>query len=225
MIKILILGAIIISGCTPSMKAISTDKNKPIVEAALDTAPPSVAVNGNLWGGTSSNMFSDPKGTNVGDLVTILVSEKSSATRTLGTKKDRSSTLDASINTAFGLELGIAKNPNLTPTAGISSKKSFAGSGSTNNSDVFTTSLTATITKVFRSGNLEVRGRKMLIINQQPQAITFVGIIRPVDIQANNTITSDKVAQAVISYGGGGELATVAHEGWLSNTLEQIWPF
>jgi len=46
-----------------------------------------------------------------------------------------------------------------------------------------------------------------------------------VDVTADNTIPSSKVAQASVSYGGGGELATVAHEGWVTRTLDQIWPF
>jgi len=55
--------------------------------------------------------------------------------------------------------------------------------------------------------------------------LTFSGIIRPSDISANNTIVSSQVAQAKISYGGGGSLAAMNDEGWLGQTLDAIWPF
>jgi len=107
----------------------------------------------------------------------------------------------------------------------MTNSKNFNGAGSTNNSDTLTASVTSVVTKVYPNGNMFIVGKRKLTINHEPQEITFSGVIRPIDIASDNSIPSAKVAQAKISYGGSGALATVAHEGWLSQTLDQIWPF
>ena len=155
----------------------------------------------------------------------VLVQETASATRSLGTKKSRKSKHRSSLKALFGLEKSIA--PNFDPALAMdtSNDKSFIGSGETTNSDSLVASVTAVVTRVYPNGNMEIVGRREVSINQQPQTLTFSGVIRPSDISANNTIVSAQVAQAKISYGSGGSLATMTDEGWLGQTLDVIWPF
>jgi flagellar L-ring protein precursor FlgH len=157
----------------------------------------------------------------------VLIVEEASATRKLGTKKSKKSSRKTELNSAFGGVTAIlAKNLDIGTSLGmdINDASDFDGSGSTNNSDTLTASVTAVITQVFPNGNMEITGRKQVSINHQPQALVFTGIIRPIDISSDNTIVSAKVAQAVISYGSGGELAEVAHQGWFARSLNEIWP-
>lgn len=225
---ILALSFFVLSGCMPRPDAVSEDIHKDEVNQALNTPSPDFSETGSLWAGGGVGLLTDPKANRVGDLVTVLVQENASATRSLGTKKDKSSSRKTGLSAMLGYETSLsAANPNFKPATAIdlSDSKSFDGSGSTNNSDTLTASVTSVVTKVYDNGNMYIIGRRLLTINHQPQEITFSGIIRPNDISAANTIQSSKVAQAKISYGGGGELATVAHEGWLSQSLDQIWPF
>ncbi|ATX82946.1 flagellar L-ring protein precursor FlgH [Mariprofundus ferrinatatus] len=224
----------LLSGCMPSARSVTTDVNKDKVEAALQAPLPDPSKTGSLWTGSSPLLFTDAKAHSVGDLVTVLVLEQASATRNLGTKKSKKSSRKTDLNAAFGVLDGInaviAKNRALTPLdpkigMDISDASSFDGSGSTNNSDTLTASVTAVVTKVYPNGNLEITGRRQVSINHQPQALVFTGIIRPSDISSDNTIASAKVAQAMVSYGSGGELAEVAHQGWLARTLNEVWPF
>ncbi len=218
---------LLLSACMPSVHSITTDKHAEEIHEALNQPIPDVKKTGSLWAANSS-LFSDTKARQVGDLLTVLVSENTNATRSLGTKKSKKSDHKTSLAAVFGYETSLSqKNPNFKPTTAldISDEKNFDGSGSTNNSDLLTASVTAVITHLYPNGNMKVVGRRQVTINHQPQALTFTGIVRPVDISPDNTIPSSKVAQAVISYGGGGELATVAHEGWFSRTLDQVWPF
>ncbi len=218
---------LVLSACMPTMASVTHDKHASEVHTALNKAMPDVNKTGSLWAGSSS-LFTDAKARQVGDLITVLVSEKASATRSLGMKKTKSSSRKTGLSAVFGYETSLSnKNPNFKPSSAfdISDNKNFDGSGSTNNSDTLTASVTAVVTRIFPNGNMEVVGRRQVTINHQPQELTFSGIVRPVDIGPENTISSSKVAQAVISYGGGGELATVAHEGWLSRSLDQVWPF
>ncbi len=230
-----ILGLItVLSGCMPSAKSVTADVNKGKVDTALQAPLPDPSQTGSLWTGNSPLLFTDAKAHNVGDLITVLVLEEASATRSLGTKKSKSSSRKTDMTAAFGtLDAAnalIAKNKFLGPLdpklgMDISDASNFDGSGSTNNSDTLTASVTAVVTRVFPNGNMEITGRRQVSINHQPQALVFTGIIRPIDITSDNTITSAKVAQAMISYGSGGELAEVAHQGWLARSLNEVWPF
>jgi len=218
----------LLAACAPTVHSITKDNNLEIVEKAMHAPRPDHTEAGSLWSNTGAMIFSDPKANAVGDLVTVLVSENASATRNLGTKKNKKSSHKTSVTAALGFETSLAsQNPNFNPATALdlSNNKSFAGSGSTTNSDTLTASVTSVVTEVFPNGNLRIVGRRQLTINNQPQALTFSGVIRPLDITSGNTISSSKVAQAVISYGGGGDLASVAHEGWFGQTLDMIWPF
>jgi flagellar L-ring protein precursor FlgH len=230
-----ILGLItVLSGCMPSVKSVTTDINKDKVAAALQAPLPDPSQTGSLWTGNSPLLFTDAKAHNVGDLITVLIVERASATRKLGTKKSKKSSRKTELTAAFGaldsINKVLEKNRSLSllnakTGMDISDASDFDGSGSTNNSDTLTASVTAVVTRVFPNGNMEITGRRQVSINHQPQALVFTGIIRPIDITSDNTITSAKVAQAMISYGSGGELAEVAHQGWLARSLNEVWPF
>ncbi len=219
--------ALITTGCMPTAKSVTEDKNLEMVEQAMNTPRQNNTENGSLWNNSGATMFTDPKAGAVGDLITVLVQESASATRSLGTKKNKSSSRQTGLDAVLGLENNVIPNSNINPAAAVdvSDSKSFDGSGSTTNSDTLSASVTAVVTKVYPNGNMKIVGRRQVTINHQPQELTFSGVIRPFDIAPDNTVTSAKVAQAVVSYGGGGELATVAHEGWMARTLDQVWPF
>jgi flagellar L-ring protein precursor FlgH len=226
MICLLAAATINITGCMPRIDTVANDQQKQDVEKALSTPHDHSSSTGSLWANGGMGLLSDPKAARVGDLVTVLVSEKAKATRSLGSKQSKKSARKTGLaaNIAYGGALG---NKDVKPTGDLSmsNSKSFNGSGSTNNSDTLTASVTSVVTHVYPNGNMRISGKRLLIINHEPQEITFSGVIRPIDISATNTIQSSKVAQAQISYGGTGALATVAHEGWLSQTLDYIWPF
>jgi len=223
--------ALLLPSCvttSPSAYSIKEDKNLDTVEHAMHTKKATHVETGSLWNNTGVTMFTDPKAHAKGDLVTVLVAENASATRNLGTQTSRQTSHKTGIKATMGLSAALAaKNPTFTPLTGIDVNDggSFKGSGKTSNSDTLTASVTSVVTEVFPNGNMRIMGRRQVTINQQPQELTFIGVIRPNDITSSNTILSSKVAQVVISYGGGGELASVAHKGWLSQTLDAVWPF
>jgi len=216
---------VLLQACATSKAQVSKDINKPIVDLALQHVEQSKQHTGSLWNNSGATMFTDPKAHRVGDLVMVLVQENASATRTLGTKKSRKSKHQSSLGALFGLEKSIAPNFDPKIVMDTSNDKSFSGSGETTNTDSLIASVTAVVTKVYPNGNMKIIGRRQVTINQQRQELTFTGIVRPSDISANNTILSAQVAQAHISYGGGGSLAAMSDEGWLGQTLDWIWPF
>ncbi len=222
---VMIVLPLLLLSCGTTKKEVTQDLNKPKVDLALQyAAQPSPAM-GSLWNNSGATMFTDPKARQVGDLVMIFVQETASATRSLGTKRSRKSKHASSLSGMFGLEKELIPHFNPGLAMDTSNDKSFAGSGETTNSDSLIASVTAVVTAVYPNGNMMVIGRREVTINQQPQELTFSGIVRPSDISANNTIVSSQVAQAKVSYGGGGSLAAMSDEGWFGQTLDAIWPF
>jgi len=223
-----LLGAIfVLAGCMPRTAEIERDPHADEVERALASARAQVSTTGSLWSG-GAGLLADPKASHVGDLVTVLIREDARAKRSVDMTKDKKSSHSTGINAFLGLEKALAaKNKNFTPSAALDvvDQRSFKGAGGTASSDQLIAAVTAVITKVYPNGTMRIVGRKLVTINHQPQVIRFTGIIRRSDIGPDNTIPSSKVAQAEIFYGGGGELAAGVHEGWLSRTLEQLWPF
>jgi len=223
--------SIAITGCMPRVNKAADEKQHQAVEQALNAQLPDTSRTGSLWANGGNGLLSDPKAARVGDLVTVLVSENAKATRSLGSKQSKKS--DRKVGGTVAMDF--SASPRLVQTSaaslkgsgntGITNSKTFDGSGSTNNSDTLTASVTSVVMHVYPNGNMRIVGKRVLNVNHEPQEITFSGVIRPIDITASNTISSSKVAQVHISYGGTGALATVAHEGWLSQTLDQIWPF
>jgi len=223
---LLTVSAMAVTGCMPRADKVANAKQHQAVEQALNTQAPDTSRTGSLWAGGGNGLLSDPKAARVGDLVTVLVSENAKATRSLGSKQSKKSDRKAGLSASLKYGAALAnKDVNPSGDVGMTNSKTFDGSGSTNNSDTLTASVTSVVMHVYPNGNMRIVGKRVLNVNHEPQEITFSGVIRPIDISASNTIPSSKVAQVHISYGGTGTLATVAHEGWASQVLDQIWPF
>ena len=184
---------------------------------------------GSLWPGEQHSLYADHKARAVGDLVTVTIAEQASASKQASTNTDRSSSMSAGIPHLFGIENSalIANNPNvdITNLVEASFANNFEGSGTTVRKEDLIASLTTQVIKVYRNGNLKIRGGKEVQVNNEVQIIYLTGIIRPVDILANNTVDSKNVLNARISYTGKGAISDKQKPGWLMRTLDNIWPF
>lgn len=184
---------------------------------------------GSLWSNDNASMFADHKAQNVGDIVTVLISEQSSATKEAKTTTARTSSMSASIPTLFGLEESeqIVDDSSIDPTDLVSAdfSNSFEGDGSTTRKGELTASLTTQVIGRYPNGNYKIRGGKEVMVNNEVQIIYLTGIVRPVDITAANTVDSNKILNARISYTGNGAISDKQQPGWLMRTLDNVWPF
>ena len=184
---------------------------------------------GSLWPGEQHSLYADHKARTTGDMVTITIAEKASASKEASTDSGRASSLSASIPNLLGLEksAAVTQNPNLDIanliTAGFAD--TFKGAGKTVRKEDLVASLTTQVIQVYPNGNLKIRGGKEVQVNDETQVIYLTGIVRPVDIMANNTIDSSHVLNARISYTGKGTVSDKQSPGWMTRVIDNVWPF
>ena len=182
---------------------------------------------GTLWKGDEGNWLADVKARRVGDIVTVLILEKASASKEATTDTERSSSMAAGITSLFGLEKTVEDKTNITPSALVdaTASNSFSGTGKTTRSENLVATLTTQVTEVYPNGNLKIRGGKSVTVNNENQIIYLTGIVRWYDVTADNTIDSGNILNAQISYTGKGAISDKQKPGWLMRILDNTWPF
>lgn len=213
--------------------ACATHEQAPIVipeplEEIYDTKE-ELKESGSLWNQNNGSMFTDRKAQRVGDIVTVLISESSSASKEATTSTSRNTNMSASIPNFFGLEndkVWSGHNPiDLTNLVQADFANGFDGNGSTSRQEDLTASLTTQVVGQYPNGQLKIRGGKEVMVNSEVQIIYLTGIVRPVDITAANTVSSTKILNARISYTGKGSISDKQSPGWAMRVLDNIWPF
>lgn len=211
----LILLMVAVSGC-------ATGYQRPT--ASYRPVPPQVQmpakqVEGAIYqAGQELVLFEDNRPRRIGDILTVVLQERTQASKNAKT--------EASKETA--VEIANPTVPRLNANLGVSadSANDFTGDGKSSQSNSLTGNITVTVADVMPNGNLYIRGEKWLTLNQGDEYIQISGIVRPGDIQTDNTILSTQIADARIAYSGKGVLNDVNAMGWLARFFNSaIWPF
>ena len=166
-----------------------------------------------LWVDRSHTMFADKKARNVGDILTIVISESTTQTAT----KSRSNSKSASVN----LDAGIGIFRILGNAASAGASDSFEADGSASDTNRYSGRITVTVVEVLPNDNLIVEGTQSIWQNRDEHKITLRGIIRRDDVLMDNTVPSYKVADATIKFDGKGPLNAKQRQG----ILTQIFNF
>ncbi|MBI5178048.1 MAG: flagellar basal body L-ring protein FlgH [Nitrospinae bacterium] len=193
---------------------------KTIPEPVIPEAEPVKvsSTEGSLWPGENSknSFFSDNKALRTGDLIVVHLVEKTTAANRTGVKTNRQ------VKDSIGISTGGTSAPT---TINVGGGENFAGSGDNSRSDALTSTVSAMIMEVFPNGNMKIYGRRKLKINNEDQYVAVAGIIRPEDVNFDNSIVSTKIANADITYDGVGDLNDSNRSGWVGRALHSIWPF
>ncbi|MDA0687548.1 MAG: flagellar basal body L-ring protein FlgH [Proteobacteria bacterium] len=159
----------------------------------------------------------------VGDIITVILDETAQASRTNGITAERESS-----NDVLGAAQAEALFSGDSFFDGIStggSTLSSVGTGVSDQSASLRGSITAAVVDVLANGNLVILGEKELTLTEGSEVIRVKGLVRPEDIQPNNTVLSHRIASAQISYSGTGDLARAIKPGWGTKILFGLWPF
>jgi flagellar L-ring protein precursor FlgH len=232
-----------LTGCAATRQTLPPVAEKMSVKQTMrikaESLPPP-EFQGSLYkdGSSFNDFFIDTKARQVGDIVTVKISESSKATNSADTKAGRTSSLEAGIDTLFGTEDWYRDKvldkipstlPKPDPFGNLSVKGSlssdFDGSGSTSRSGDLSAFITCRVTEVLPNGNLYIVGSREVLVNHETQMIILSGVIRPRDINDDNVILSTFVSDAKIAYSGSGIINDRQRPGWLANLLNSVWPF
>jgi flagellar L-ring protein FlgH len=224
-VPVAILLVAVLSGC--GMTRASRRPPAPI--AVVKPVPPESLApkKGSIWQSTDRNtLFLDNKARNIGDIITVKISEKSSAdkdaTTTLKRKNINALTMGGLENFAGGI-LGAAnqatlKAGSITPET----SNDFTGTGNTTRESTLLATVSCLVTEVLANGNLRIEGRRDITINHENQFILLSGIVRPEDITPENTVTSAQIADARIDYSGDGDIDDQQRPSWLNRFMSTI---
>jgi len=171
-----------------------------------------------------NNIYSDSKAHRVGDIISVILSEKTQAKKNAKTelKKENETKLDA-VTGLGGVPVTIGGE---SVQFGISQNSQFKGDSKADQGNSLSGNISVHVLKVLPNGNLMIRGEKWLTLNNGDEYIRLTGVIRSKDINSNNTIMSNKVANARIQYAGTGSFADANEQGWLVKFFNSTWwPF
>jgi len=215
----------------------SSDPKRDINYAPVRAPAPKAVVENNAsiyMSGRKVAWFEDIRAHRVGDILTVQLSESTSAKKAAKTSTGRNSNSGVTSPTILGSALSFSA-PGILPLAShtnnnlgvsLASDSSFEGEGSSTQSNDLTGSITVTIIEVLPNRNLVIRGEKRMGINRGNEYIKLSGTIRPQDITPQNTIESSRIADATIIYNGDGQIANSGQQGWLSRIFSsELFPF
>jgi len=189
--------------------------------------PEAVSYNANsLWRNGSRSFFKDQRAHQIGDLLTVTVNITDQANFANETQRSRTATEDSGITAFLGSNLLTGKTtalPGRLLTA--DGTASTDGKGSTQRQESLTTNIAAVVTQLLPNGNLVVEGKQEIRVNFEKRELIVAGIVRPEDIQSDNTIDSSKIAQARIAYGGHGQITDVQQPRYGSQVMDVLLPF
>jgi flagellar L-ring protein FlgH len=166
-------------------------------------------------------LYEDRRARLVGDTLTIVIEEKTTASKKSSGSADRSGSVDLKVPTVSGFPAKAFQGSDIEAT----SANSFAGKGDAASNNLFQGNLAVTVIEVYPNGNLLVSGEKQVTINQGTEFIRFSGVVNPVYVTSANTVSSTRVADARIEYRGNGYINEAQTMGWLSRVFNLVWPF
>jgi flagellar L-ring protein precursor FlgH len=202
----------------------------------METVPQqATAAEGSLWRDGAPVLYVDARARNVGDTITVDIMESSSSSMAANTSADRTSSIDGGVDNALGLMRSLeAEHSRLgTDRSGTRSGTLFkadltnsqAGAGSSDRRGSITASIGARVVEVYPNGNLVIFGRQEMKVNNDVQYIIVSGVVRPEDVDSDNTIISANLADAHIEYVGRGTIADKQKAGWGTRLVDKVWPF
>lgn len=216
---ILMLAAAILCACT-SVPATNVHQPMSVRPNPQNTA---LAGDGSIYQArTMRPLFEDRRARMVGDTLTVLLTETTSASTSGSNNLERTSSASSSI-------AAMGKVPMATLTnnfnVGYQSDTQFDASGAASNTNSFSGSITVTVIDVYPNGNLLVSGEKQIAIGRETQYVRLSGVVNPTFLGVNNQINSTQVADARIEYKGNGPIDEASAMGWLARFFLSIMPF
>ena len=216
-------------GEAPKLSAIDNPTTQPgykPVQMPMPTPQPATYNPNSLWRNGSRAFFKDQRAQQVGDILTVTVNITDTAQFANETQLNRTGNINSEVNNFFGKSaLPITHTPVPGTLLNADGTTVNDGKGSINRQETLQTHVAAVVTQVLPNGNLVVEGKQEIRVNLEMRELIVAGIVRPEDIQSDNTIDSTKIAQARIAYGGHGQLTDLQQPRYGQQVFDVLLPF
>ncbi|AWL12574.1 Flagellar L-ring protein [Saliniradius amylolyticus] len=217
--------ALFLGGCMSTAQRTPVPDDPSYAPVTPDMPRERLAKDGSIFSqATANSLYSDVKARRVGDIITVVLQENTTASKSAQTSTSKESGVDLDPITGLnGNNVTIGGN---SLQLGVDSSNDFSGNASTSQNNNLFGNISVTVMKVLPNQNLVVRGEKWMTINNGDEFIRLTGIVRSADISPDNEVVSSKVANARIQYSGTGSFARAQEKGWLTRFFDSSWwPF
>ncbi len=217
-------------GHEPPLSPIENPTTKPAykpVQMPMPVPQPVTFNPNSLWRNGSRAFFKDQRAHQVGDIMTVKVNINDTAQFQDQTQVTRTATQDNEITNFLGANRinnpAKAILPGSIITADSNSQSN--ANGSINRTDQLVTNVAAVVTQLLPNGNMVIEGKQEIRLNSEMRVLLVAGVVRPEDIDSDNTIDLPKVAEARVAYGGKGTLSNIQQPPWGNQALDILLPF
>lgn len=182
-----------------------------------------------LWRAGARAFFKDHRAKNIGDIVTVVLDLSDSAVFNNKTTRARADSETTGVPFLLGLEAEFSKvlPEAVTPATmmAFDSVHSTSGTGVIERDETLKLTFAAVVTQILPNGSLVIVGRQEIRVNNEIRELMVTGVIRPSDIDSDNTISDEKIAEMRVAYGGSGTLSQLQQPRWGTQIWDIIFPF
>jgi flagellar L-ring protein precursor FlgH len=168
-------------------------------------------------GAVASSLYSDARAHGVGDVLTVVIAEATTAQSSANLKTSQDESVN--VNQGSGLLQRLFSNLTLSAT----NSRAADGSGETDRAGTLTTTLSVLVKEVLPNGTLRIEGSRFIGINRETQRVTFSGVVRPEDIAVDNSIQSNLIAEVEVHYDGKGNVGDTQRPGFLTRIFRFLF--
>src|SRR4051812_33173811 len=217
-------------GEQPSLSAIENPTAQPgykPVQMPMPAPQPAAYNPNSLWRNGSRAFLKDQRAMQVGDIMKVKGKITDNAKLENGTARSRTAKEDSGVSDFIGSKLLTGQAEQVLPGKILSADSTSAtdNKGSVNRQEALLTNVAAVVTQVLPNGNLVVEGKQEVRVNFEIRELIVAGVVRPEDIESDNTIDSTKIAQARIAYGGRGQITDVQQPRYGQQVMDVLLPF
>lgn len=182
-----------------------------------------------LWRSGAKAFFKDFRAKEIGDIIIVKLDLDDSAKLENKTEREREDSEDTNVTSLLGLEAEFAKllPEGINPASIISfdNEHETSGDGEIDRSETISLTFAAVVTQILPNGSLVIVGRQEIRVNAELRELMVTGVVRPSDIDSDNSISHEKIAEMRVAYGGRGTLSGLQQPRWGTQIWDIIFPF